>query len=344
MLERVKDENAAAVAAALRKEVEELREEVEALRAENDRLRSLRSNAKVSRKRRRRDASQTSVEVEVEDVKQIEQIEQQKQEKEEEEKRDLLPDELWEKILKDVDDNSVTAFASVSKQLRRVQQESGRKLKVNLKGYKDVDTLLSGDMRLEVSEGWCLWAASLSVLIREKRMRRIMNAAALHGHLSVLKHWKDPELIGQKIIFDEQTCAFAAYGGCLEVLIWLRENNCPWGEYTCSNAAREGHLDVLKYAHKKGCPWDKRTCSRAAEGGHLEVLKYAHENGCSWDEWTCYYAAEGGHLEVLKYARLHGCPFDKRTCMTLARKGQEDMKRKHNVGHQEVIEYLEKLN
>ena len=49
----------------------------------------------------------------------------------------LLPDELWEKILGNVDDNSVMAFASVCKQLRRVQRRSGRKLETDMKSYSD---------------------------------------------------------------------------------------------------------------------------------------------------------------------------------------------------------------
>ena len=226
------------------------------------------------------------------------------------EKKPVLPDDCWAKILESVDDFSVIAFVSVCRQLRRVQKRSGRRLETKLKDYerrhvtdkldyKDFDTL---------SEGWCLWAMSLSTEEEEKRMRRITNAEALHGYLNLLKHSKDSELIGQKIIFDEQTCAFAAYGGCLEVLIWLRKNKCPWDKYTCKYAAMGGHLEVLKYAHEQGCPWNRSTCAYAASGGHLDVLKYAHENGCPWDAGTCWHAAREGHLEVLKYARDNGCP------------------------------------
>ena len=39
---------------------------------------------------------------------------------------------------------------------------------------------------------------------------------------------------------ETRTCAFAAMGGHLEVLEWLRENKCPWDGDTCSNAAEEG--------------------------------------------------------------------------------------------------------
>ena len=38
------------------------------------------------------------------------------------------------------------------------------------------------------------------------------------------------------------TCSYAAEGGHLEVLKWLRENGCPWNKYTCSYAARRWTL------------------------------------------------------------------------------------------------------
>ena len=290
------------------------------------------AGANITAKLRRKDECDKTVDDD-DVVRQKKKKKKKQEEQKQKQNKGELPDELWDKILKSVDDNSVAAFANVSKKLRRVQKASGRKLKVNLKGYnKDVHT--SGDMGL-VSEGWCLWVMSLSAATKEKeKMKRIMNAAALNGHLNVLKHWKDPELIGQKIIFfwilfDEHTCAFAAYGGYLEVLIWLRENNCPWNSETCSSAALGGHLDVLKYLHEKGCPWNSTTCECAAMGGHLEVLKYAHEQGCPWDFKTCAGAASRGHLDVLKYLHEKGCPWNELTCAFAA-----------IGGHLDVLKYL----
>ena len=65
-------------------------------------------------KRRSRDESATTVDT-------VDVVAEEKQQKE---KKKELPDELWAKILENVDDNSVVAFASVCKQLRRVQQDS----------------------------------------------------------------------------------------------------------------------------------------------------------------------------------------------------------------------------
>ncbi|CAN0532375.1 unnamed protein product, partial [Ectocarpus sp. 12 AP-2014] len=45
----------------------------------------------------------------------------------------------------------------------------------------------------------------------------------------------------------------AAENGHLEVLVWARENGCPWNERTCVNASRGGHDDVLRWAIANGC-------------------------------------------------------------------------------------------
>jgi len=71
--------------------------------------------------------------------------------------------------------------------------------------------------------------------------------------------------------------------GRLEVLRWARARDCPWDERTCAWAAKGGHLDVLKWL-RPFCPWDARTCSYAAERGHLEVLRWARDHGCPCPE------------------------------------------------------------
>ena len=53
--------------------------------------------------------------------------------------------------------------------------------------------------------------------------------------------------------------------GHLEVLKWLRENDCPWDEETCMYAAGAA-TGVLKWARENGCPWDEETW-RVREGG-----------------------------------------------------------------------------
>ena len=76
---------------------------------------------------------------------------------------------------------------------------------------------------------------------------------------------------------------------------WVKSQGCLWGVVgsakTCAFAAEGGHLETLQWVRgpHPPCPWDKNTCTEASRDGHLEVLKLAFENGCLWS---------GGYLEV----------------------------------------------
>ena len=196
------------------------------------------------------------------------------------------------------DPADLAVIRSVSRGMRDAVDATGRKIE-----ERDEETS---------AERGCL--TTLKCLHRRGRVKkksRLCAAAARIGDLEELKALRGE---GGSLPWDEETCAFAAWGGHLEVLKWAHENGCPWDEETCAYAARGGRLEVLKWAHENGCPWDEETCSNAAGGGHLETLKWARENGCPWDERTCRYAAENGHLETLKWARANGCPWDAYTC------------------------------
>ena len=283
------------------------------------------------------------------------------------EKRRGLPDELWAKILEDVDDNSVTAFACVNKQLRRVQLESGRRLftdllRFSLGGQERTSSKMEWYKCKELkpmSADWCLWSFNLASTKAIPTRQMIFMAASFWGHLDVLKVMLEQEdertenwleILGDSDYREEpnisyfwacQNCSFAAAGGHLEVLKFLRERRCPLREDTCIAAASEGHLaalkyviaesgiisttctqfaarfghlEVLKFLKSKKFPCYEETITAAARGGHLEVLKYLRKRKCPWDEETCEAAAEGGHLDVLKYLHEKGCRMRKGTC------------------------------
>jgi hypothetical protein len=145
----------------------------------------------------------------------------------------------------------------------------------------------------------------------------------LHGRMRA-----DPKE-GDARVF-ARVCAEAASAGRLEVLMWARDNGCPWNVSTCLEAAKNGHLDCLKWAHENGCPLEhgrpskNDICLYAAQGGHLECLKWARWNGFPWDERTCSHAAYRGHLECLKWARDNGCPLSERTCAYAAEGGSPE--------------------
>jgi hypothetical protein len=133
----------------------------------------------------------------------------------------------------------------------------------------------------------------------------------------------------QNNYWSSRICAAAALHGHLHVLKWLRGLNPPvhWNEDTCSSAALGGHLEVLQWARsekhgRNKCAWNSWTCGGAAKGGHLEVLKWAYANGATMDQWTCVGAAKGGHLEVFQWAKDNGCYVNKKMCIQAAREGK----------------------
>ena len=50
------------------------------------------------------------------------------------------------------------------------------------------------------------------------------------------------------------TCAYAAGGGQLECLKWLRANGCPWEGRTLTYAEEAGHDHIAEWARANGCP------------------------------------------------------------------------------------------
>ena len=169
--------------------------------------------------------------------------------------------------------------------------------KWNLIDESHIEILLIEDRKL-----WSLY-------LKKYRCEAFVIACAKSGSLSALK-W-----IGTKTrrrCVNKYICAYAAEGGHLEVLKWLRVNRYPWDKITCTNAAFHGHLKLLQWARKNGCPWDENTCSYSAFHGHLKLLQWARKNGCPWNEETCAFAAEGGHSELLEWAKKNGCPSGKK--------------------------------
>ena len=66
---------------------------------------------------------------------------------------------------------------------------------------------------------------------------------------------------------------WAAYGGHLEILQWLRAEGCPLDERTCKLAAGQGHREVLRWARENGAPWTAATRDwAAAELGYTDDL------------------------------------------------------------------------
>lgn len=135
---------------------------------------------------------------------------------------------------------------------------------------------------------------------------------------------------------DTSYCQWAAKGGHLELLLWMRKVGFEWdstvltaaasigdivmierlislGAPSCdmapAAAALHGHAEALELLINRGCATSSHIMRNAANGGHLHCIKIAHAHGIPWDNETCLFAARNGHLDVLRWVRAHGCPW-----------------------------------
>lgn len=71
----------------------------------------------------------------------------------------------------------------------------------------------------------------------------------------------------------------------LEMLKWILENTgiLPRNSNLCEKAAYTGFLEILKWLRQNNCPWDETICTKAAINKHYKLLKWACENGCPHD-------------------------------------------------------------
>ena len=106
---------------------------------------------------------------------------------------------------------------------------------------------------------------------------KAMWAAAERGHLEMVTLLRERLGCGMCT----RTCGWAAYGGRLEVLQYLRSGQfpCPWDCETTERAARNGHLRVLAWAMQQGCPVSRWAWVHASIRGHVLVLRFLHASG-----------------------------------------------------------------
>ncbi len=129
--------------------------------------------------------------------------------------------------------------------------------------------------------------------------------AANGGHLNILKWLKEHNDLRSRTAYRE-----SSKKGHLEILKWLKEENYKCDDCAFAYAAQNGHMEILQWMKEQRCPWDERACHYAAEAGQLEVLKWLREQDCPWNvNVMCMYAICAGHLEMLKWLRSKGCPW-----------------------------------
>ena len=157
-------------------------------------------------------------------------------------------------------------FALVCKGWRKAQLKVGGPLRTRVKS----DVILQG--RAELAK-WAL--AEGCPRVDEDGFPTVADntlatAAATYGHLELLK-WLCSE---GGFAMDDKVMRWAAYGGKLEVVQWLRGNGCPWHISTCTYAMMRGPIEVLRWLRENGCWWKSYVRRRA-----LCIFRYTDNLG-----------------------------------------------------------------
>lgn len=101
----------------------------------------------------------------------------------------------------------------------------------------------------------------------------ISNAARC-GNLEMLKF-----LLEHNCDWNELITIEASSNGHRHIVEWCIENKkCKMDEYACAEAAENNQLEMLIYLREQGCPWDEKTYISARK--HPLIFKYVLENNC----------------------------------------------------------------
>jgi hypothetical protein len=182
----------------------------------------------------------------------------------------------------------------------------------------------------------------------------VLNGAARSGNLTKLM-WLYTEQHCERDR-DEDLSMYAAMGGSIAVLDWLKQQGVTLTGLASDAAAEYGHMHVLQYLHAEGCEKGPNVCYLAAENGDLGTLKWAFEHdysrgGNPVDEsaaassntemmtWliqqpgvqltagTMAAAAWSGNLAMCELLHENECPWDEESCITAAKCDSADMLR-----------------
>lgn len=146
----------------------------------------------------------------------------------------------------------------------------------------------------------------------KKRKRGIIDYFAEEGNMEMIIWLREKNIHFQP---DSYTCAKAAKSGCLDILKYIRKYStsiCLFDTRYSEHAAKNGDLEMLKWLRGQNCLMNDWTCAYAAEGGYIEILDWLWTRipRHYWNTLCSSLAAKNGQLEALKWLRNRNCPMD----------------------------------
>jgi hypothetical protein len=136
--------------------------------------------------------------------------------------------------------------------------------------------------------------------------------ALLSSHLDTLQ-WLVEEL-HYALPAASWVLQIAAFGGCTNMLAYLKQRGMTLTADLLKHAAVSGHWHAVQYMHDEGLVWDSNVCDAAARYGHPALLQQLREHGCPWDTSEIgVQAACSGNVQLLQWLKEQGIVFPKTT-------------------------------
>lgn len=133
-----------------------------------------------------------------------------------------------------------------------------------------------------------------------------MMRAVSHGHIDVLKEWK--EVFAKCCVEDfEDAATNASVHGYIDIIKLFKE----WDvvddfQNVMDAAANEGHIDIVKLCKDWGCD-DLEWCyENAAANGHYDIVELLIEWDDSYVDTGMVHAAEEGHIDIVRLCKENG--------------------------------------
>jgi hypothetical protein len=100
-------------------------------------------------------------------------------------------------------------------------------------------------------------------------------------------------------------------GGNLENIKWMRTNlHLPLSPYIFALATSTENLEVMKWLKEIECPWGEDTFAKAVESGNLENMEWLKNRDCPMGFWTWRHAIIKNNPVILEWLRNNGCSED----------------------------------
>jgi hypothetical protein len=123
--------------------------------------------------------------------------------------------------------------------------------------------------------------------------------SAFLGYIPLLKWYNK-----KKTLKNSRLCAFAAAGGQLETLIWLRTKSLNI-EKTIK-VGKWKKMEIIQ-TMSESCNWDKMTIFSALKNRHHHIILWIINNpdgqSLEWSGFECLEAAKQGYVDILEYLR-----------------------------------------